>query len=87
MYLGAMHELPREANVLRTAGTQQGLHKDLRRRMFNPVKGLKNGAVEGRTSSSQMRLFRRVAVVSYLVTRLSLQTGVHVLLHVEQILQ
>lgn len=84
MYLGAMHELPREANVLRTAGTQQGLHKDLRRRMFNPAKGLKTEPWRGTLAARKCDYF---AVVSYLVTRLSLQTGVHVLLHVEQVLQ
>lgn len=30
-YLGAMHELPCQAYVLHTAGTQQGLNKDLQK--------------------------------------------------------
>lgn len=38
MYLGAMHELPCQAYVLHAAGTQQGLHEDLQRGVFKPIK-------------------------------------------------
>lgn len=75
MYLGAMHELPCQTDVVHAAGTQQGLHEDL--------VGVE-ARLEARCGGVQEQL---KGTVPYLVTGLRLQTGVDVLLHVQQILQ